>query len=101
LVNEASFSAASVFASAFKGLPNVKIVGEVTDGSSGDSRTLNLKHSNIEVKVYTMLSFQRNGKTLDGNGTQPDILIQADEKQVLNGYDSQLNNLLKIINDNI
>jgi hypothetical protein len=99
LVNEASFSAASVFASAFTGLPNVKIVGEVTDGSSGNSKTLKLKNSNIDVTVSTMLSFQRNGKTLDGNGTQPDIFIPADEKQVLTGFDSQLNRLLKIIND--
>src|SRR5690606_4940799 len=83
LVNEESFSAASVFASAFKSLPNVKIVGETTDGSSGNSRMLYLKHSNIRIRVSTMLSFQRNGKTLDGNGTIPDIVIPTDEKQVL------------------
>jgi hypothetical protein len=98
LVNEESFSAASVFASVFKGLLNVKIAGETTDGSSGNSRTLYLKNSNIKITVSTMLSFQRNGKTLDGNGTIPDIVIPADEKQVLNGYDSQLNKLIKIIN---
>ena len=99
LVNEESFSAASVFASAFKGLPNVKIVGETTDGSSGNSKIVHLKNSNIKISVSTMLSFQRNGKTLDGNGTIPDILIHADEKQVLNGDDHQLNELVKIIND--
>lgn len=98
LVNEESFSAASVFASAFKGLPNIKIAGETTDGSSGNSQTLYLKNSNIKITVSTMLSFQRNGKTLDGNGTIPDIVTPADEKQVLNGYDSQLNKLIKIIN---
>ena len=38
LVNERSFSAATVFASAFKGLPNVNIVGVTTDGSSGNSK---------------------------------------------------------------
>lgn len=97
LVNEESFSAASVFASAFKGLPNVKIVGQTTDGSSGNSKTVYLKHSNLKMNVSTMLSFQRNGTTLDGNGTEPDILIQADEKQVLQGYDSQLNELIKHI----
>ncbi len=97
LVNEESFSAASVFASAFKGLSNVKIVGETTDGSSGNSTTLYLKNSNIKISVSTMLSFQRNGKTLDGNGTIPDIIIHADKKQVLNGYDNQLNKLVKII----
>jgi len=93
LVNEESFSAASVFASAFKGLPNVKIVGVTTDGSSGNSKVLYLKNSNIKISVSTMLSFQRNGKTLDGNGTVPDIVINADEEQVLNGIDSQLNRL--------
>ncbi|MGK6351338.1 S41 family peptidase [Parapedobacter sp. DT-150] len=98
LVNEESFSAASVFTSVFKGLPNVKIAGETTDGSSGNSRILHLKNSNIRIRVSTMLSFQRNGKTLDGNGTIPDIVIQTDEKQVLNGYDTQLTKLIKIIN---
>lgn len=98
LVNEKSFSAASVFASAFKSLPNVRIVGETTDGSSGNSRALYLKNSNIKISVSTMLSFQRNGTTLDGNGTKPDIEIKADEIQILSGYDSQLNTLIKIIN---
>ncbi len=98
LVNEESFSAASVFASAFKGLPNIKIVGETTDGSSGNSKIVYLKNSNIKIVVSTMLSFQRNGKTLDGNGTIPDIVIQADDNQILNGYDTQLNKLIKIVN---
>jgi len=97
LVNENSFSAASVFTSAFKGLPNVTIVGETSDGSSGNSIKLHLKHSNIRVKVSTMLSFQRNGTTLDGNGTIPDIWISKDESQVLEGLDTQLQRLLEII----
>ena len=98
LVNENSFSAASVFTSAFKSLRNVKIVGVTTDGSSGNSKTVHLKYSNIRVKVSTMLSFQRNGKTLDGNGTIPDISIPANELQVLKGVDSQLNSLIEMIN---
>ena len=97
LVNEHSFSAATVFTSAFKGLPNVKIVGVTTDGSSGNSKTMFLQHSNIRIKVSTMLSFQRNGKTLDGNGTTPDIVIPTDEAQVLKGEDSQLKALIKLI----
>jgi hypothetical protein len=100
LVNEKSFSAASVFTSAFKSLPNVKIVGITTDGSSGNSRELYLHHSNIRIKVSTMLSFQRNGKTLDGNGTVPDIIISEDEEQVLKGVDKQLSKLIEIINAN-
>jgi len=98
LVNERSFSASTVFASAFKGLPNIKIVGVTTDGSSGNSKKMYLKHSNIRVKVSTMLSFQRNGRTLDGNGTKPDIYIPEDEEQVLKGNDTQLKKLIEIIN---
>ena len=98
LVNEKTFSAASVFASAFKNLPNVKIVGERTDGSSGKSEIVYLKNSNIKITLSTMLSFQRNGQTLDGNGTVPDLIIHEDEKQVLNGADTQLNTLIQIIN---
>ncbi|GLB49145.1 S41 family peptidase [Neptunitalea lumnitzerae] len=97
LVNERSFSAATVFTSAFKELPNVTIVGVTTDGSSGNSKKIYLKNSNIRVKVSTMLSFQRNGLTLDGNGTQPDIYIPEDEAQVLHGNDTQLNKLVEYI----
>lgn len=97
LVNEATFSAASVFTSVFKGLPNVKIVGVNTNGSSGRSNYFYLKNSNIRVKLSTMLSFQRNGKTLDGNGTKPDIVIERDENQVLGKSDSQLEKLVELI----
>ncbi|NQX81093.1 MAG: hypothetical protein HRT66_03730 [Flavobacteriaceae bacterium] len=91
LVNERSFSAATVFTSAFKGLYNIKIVGVTTDGSSGNSQKIRLRHSNIRIKVSTMLSFQRNVKTLDGNGTKPDIYIPENENQILKGEDVQIN----------
>ena len=99
LTNEKSFSAATVFTSAFKGLPNVKIAGVTTDGSSGNSKNFTLKNSSIRVKVSTMLSFQRNGKTLDGNGTKPDIYIPADLEQIFTGKDTQLEKLVEIINN--
>jgi C-terminal processing protease CtpA/Prc len=100
LVNEYSFSAASVFTSALKGLPNVKIVGVTTDGSSGNSKSFYLQHSKIRVKVSTMLSFQRNGQPLDGFGTTPDIYIPITEKEIYEGKDLLLDKLFKsIIND--
>lgn len=97
LVNEECFSASTVFTTALKGLPNVKIVGVTTDGSSGNSRTTYLDNSRIRVKVSTMLSFQRNGTPLDGNGTEPDIYIPVDEEQVFTGKDTQLQKLVKNI----
>lgn len=97
LVNEESFSAASVFTTAFKGLSNVKIVGITTNGSSGRSVYFNLKHSNINIRLSTMLSFQRNGKTLDGNGTEPDIVIERRAEHILGKKDTQLEDLVEII----
>ncbi|NQX86579.1 MAG: hypothetical protein HRT67_11875 [Flavobacteriaceae bacterium] len=97
LVNQNCFSAASVFTSVFKGLPNVKIAGVTTNGSSGRSHKFTLQHSKIKIKLSTMLSFQRNGKTLDGNGTQPDLIIPMDETHVLGKSDTQLEQLISHI----
>lgn len=99
LVDEECFSAASVFTAALKGLDNVKIVGVTTNGSSGRSMDFYLKNSNIRLKLSTMLSFQRNGKTLDGNGTVPDIVLERDEKQLLRKNDTQLERLIALINN--
>lgn len=97
LVNERCFSAASVFTTALSGMGKVKIVGVNTDGSSGRSNYFDLNHSKINLKLSTMISFQRNGKTLDSNGTEPDVFIPRDMEQVLGRKDSQLNKLLELI----
>jgi len=96
-MNEQSFSAASIFASVFKGLPNVKLVGITTDGSSGRSRKIFLKNSNIRIRISTMISFQRDGRPFDGYGTEPDIYIPRDEAQVMGLRDTQLEKLVEMI----
>ena len=97
LANEKTFSAASVFVSAFKGLPNVKIVGVTTDGSSGNSEWIDLPNSELFGKISTMVSFQKNGTILDGYGTEPDITIEREMDQILGNSDSQLEKLRNII----
>lgn len=100
LMDEGSFSAASVFATALKGLSKVKLVGERSDGSSGMSKTFTLDNSWTRLRLSRMISFQRNGLTLDGYGTEPDILLQRDLDQILGKRDTQLESLLEIINSN-
>lgn len=99
LVNERCFSAASVFTTALSGMGKVKIVGVNTDGSSGRSNYFDLNHSKINLKLSTMISFQRNGKTLDANGTAPDVFIPRDMEQVLGRKDSQLEKLVDLIQE--
>jgi len=100
LANERSFSATSVFVTALKGMNKIKIVGVNTDGSSGRSRRVPLNNSGIIVRYSTMISFQRNGETLDTNGTKPDIYIPRDLDQVLGFKDSQLNRVINLIEKN-
>jgi len=97
LANERSFSAASVLVSVFKDLPNIKIVGVNTDGSSGNSERFELPNSELRGKISTMVSFQKNGKILDGIGTEPDIKIERSLDQIFLKEDYQLNRLLEII----
>jgi len=97
LANEKTFSAASVFVSAFKGLPNIKIAGVTTDGSSGNSEWVDLPNSKLFGKISTMVSFQKNGEILDGYGTEPDIKIERDLNQVLWLSDMQLEKLKELI----
>ncbi|MEL6943155.1 MAG: S41 family peptidase, partial [Bacteroidota bacterium] len=100
LINENSFSAASVFAGALKGLENIVLVGVCTDGSSGLTRIYKLKRSGIQIRFSRMLSFQPNGKLFDGNGTEPDIVIERSINQILGKEDYQLIKVLSIINGN-
>jgi len=97
LANEKTFSAASVFVSVFKGIPNIKIVGVRTDGSSGNSEWFDLPNSKLFGKISTMVSFQKNGKILDGYGTEPDIQLERDLNQVLWQSDTQREKLQNLI----
>ena len=97
LANERSFSAASILVSVFKGLPNIKVVGVNTDGSSGNSQRFELPNTELRGKISTMVSFQKNGQILDGIGTKPDIEIKRNLDQIFLKEDYQLNRLLEII----
>lgn len=101
LINEVVFSAASVFTTAFKGVPGICIAGVNSDGSSGRSIPFKLKNSGTEFQISTMISFQRNGKTLDTNGTQPDLVITPDLQQILGKKDTQLEILTEYISNQL
>jgi len=99
LMNERTFSAASVFASALKGMENITLAGVTSDGSSGLSKRFLLVNSQLIVRISRMASFQRNGRTLDGVGTIPDVKISRDMDQILGKRDTQLIKLIELIND--
>jgi len=97
LTNEMTFSAASVFASSFKGMENIKIAGISADASSGMSKTYELTDSEIQVSLSHMLSYQKNGELFDCVGISPNIEIHRSINQLLGYEDHQLKTLLKSI----
>ncbi|WP_196888748.1 S41 family peptidase [Aureivirga sp. CE67] len=99
LCNEKSRSATSVLVAAFKGLPNITIVGEKIDGSSSVSPKIHLPHSRLELKISIMISYQKDGNLFDCVGTDPDIEINRDIDQVFWIRDTQLEKLKQIIKE--
>ncbi|MEM7037477.1 MAG: S41 family peptidase, partial [Bacteroidota bacterium] len=99
LVNERCYSAAGIFAGAVKGMPNIQIAGVRPDGASGRVESFELDRSDIKIRLSRMLSFQPDGNHFDTFGTEPDIPLERDLDQVLGKSDTQLENLLKIIEE--
>lgn len=90
LADDLSTSAATVFVAALGDLPNVTLAGVRTNGSSGRSRYYVLPNSGLELRLSTMVSYQRDGRTLDGNGTPTDLEIDVTLEQRPSGRDLQL-----------
>jgi hypothetical protein len=102
LMDTTNFSAADIFLSAFKGWRNVTLMGTASGGGSGRYQTHRLHHSLINIGLSSMASFQPNGKLYDGNGIQPDVIIEPIPTDFIGKTDSVLqaaqNSFLRIKN---
>lgn len=76
LMDRWNFSACDIFLGAFKGFKNVTLIGKPSGGGSGCYQEYRLWNSRIKVHLSSMASFQPNGKLYDGNGIQPDIVVE-------------------------
>lgn len=99
LINEFSFSAVDVFASALKGLDHVTLAGTTSGGGSGRSQSFYLLNSGIKVKLCTMASFQPDGNLFDGVGVVPEVMIEETLDDVLGKTDTQLERALELFEE--
>jgi len=90
LMDSRNFSAADIFLGAFKGQRNVTLMGTPSGGGSGRYESFRLLHSNIEVRLSSMVSFQPSGALYEGQGIQPDVLIEPTITDCLGKTDSTL-----------
>lgn len=97
LMDRYNFSACDIFLGAFKGWKNVTLMGLPSGGGSGCSRDYRLCNSQIRFRLSSMASFQPNGKLYDGNGIQPDIMIEPVPTDFIGKTDSLLDAAVQFI----
>jgi len=90
LMDSANFSATDIFLGAFKGRHNVTLMGTPSGGGSGRFQSFRLRHSSIQVHLSSMVSFQPGGALYDGNGIQPDVLLEPTSEDLIGKTDSVL-----------
>jgi hypothetical protein len=77
LMDAGCFSATDNFLGAFKGHPNVTLMGTASGGGSGRMAWYTLPHSGTQLTLCQMVSFSADGQTYDGNGVLPDVVMEA------------------------
>ena len=85
-----NFSAWDIFLGALKGWKNVTLMGQSSGGGSGCRESYRLRNSQIKIYLSSMASFQPNGKLYDGNGIQPDVIIEPIPTDFIGKTDSIL-----------
>jgi C-terminal processing protease CtpA/Prc len=90
LMDAQCFSATDIFLAAFKGVPGVTLLGVPSGGGSGRSRKVTLPKSGVRLRVSSMASFQPDGKLYDGNGVQPDMVVEPTPEDWIGLSDSML-----------
>ena len=90
LMDRWNFSACDIFLGAFKGWRDVKLMGLPSGGGSGCRQDYRLHNSQIRIQLSSMASFQPNGRLYDGNGIQPDVIIESIPTDFIGETDSVL-----------
>jgi C-terminal processing protease CtpA/Prc len=99
LMNSGNFSACDIFLGAFKGLKNVTLMGRPSGGGSGCTQEYQLSNSGIRIYLSRMASFQPNGKLYDGNGLQPDVIVEPVPTDFIDCSDTVLDKAIQTINE--
>lgn len=90
LMDTQNYSATDIFLGAFSTRANVTLMGTPSGGGSGRYQSYRLRHSFIKIHLSSMASFQPNGKLYDGNGIQPDVIIEPIPTDFIGKTDSIL-----------
>ncbi|MBZ0255885.1 hypothetical protein K8I31_07465, partial [bacterium] len=96
LIGQRCMSSNEAFVKMMGECPNVTLMGEATRGSSGNPKRLELPMG-ISVSVPQWIDYRADGKTLEGNGVDPDVEFKVEENEYGSIKDSLLEAALKRI----
>ena len=97
LIDPSCFSATDVFTGAFKGVPNVTLIGTPTGGGSGRSRPVTLPRSGFSLRLSSMASFQPSGSLYDGVGVAPDRVVYREPGDFIGQTDTVLDAAIAVL----
>ena len=100
LVNEGSASASEILAGAIRFHRGVKLVGTQTYGK-GTVQQLDHLSEGSSIKVTIANWLLPDGALIEGSGITPDIVIEQDEEDVLDGVDTQLQKAIEILKESL
>ena len=99
LLDENCFSATDIFLGAFKGRPNVTLMGTASGGGSGRTQDYKLPNSSIRLRMSSMASFRPDGTLYDGRGIQPDVIVKRDPGDLIANTDSALQAAMRYLSE--
>ncbi|MEO5650370.1 MAG: S41 family peptidase [Ginsengibacter sp.] len=104
LTNGLTFSASSLFCNAVKGQANITLAGEETGGGwYGNSGILipeiTLPHTHLRVRLPFFRIVQYQHIANKGTGVIPDVYVGPDWRDILNGTDTKIEAVKKIIEE--
>jgi len=95
LMGQANMSSCEAFLLMMKQVPNCKLVGDRSYGSSGNPKPVDLGNG-VTVWLPSWKALRPDGSCFEGEGIKPDILVRTTEKQLRNS-DLVLETALKLL----
>jgi len=97
LVNEGTASASEILAGALQDYERAKLIGQPTFGKGLIQNWIPLDDDNGAVRITIARWLTPLGRQIQGEGLQPDIIVQINEEDFFNGIDAQLEKAIEII----
>jgi hypothetical protein len=97
LMDSTNFSATDIFLGAFKGHPNITLMGTPSGGGSGRTQNTWLDNTSICVRLSSMASFRPNGLLYEGRGIQPDIVMVPEAGYFIGQSDATLQTAITLL----